>query len=282
MAKRAGKYKARRHATLKERAKTLSRVEFLAALVHIAINKYVLPKLEPDVSNALERLLGVDVRACVHKSALDAPNEFRKTYLYSKAVNSVLRWHELSLRNIFDAISSVGSESPTSLIDLEAFLRAIASLEIIAVDATERDCSLCFVWSRMSVVDGRTHKGKHKESFLPFEGFLEAICRVAVLKAFPTDAEIRNAGCAHAGAYLDQLEEEDSEAYEELIESRNTDFGDEPDYQPIHRCVAHLIEMMIYRIEKLCGGQGDDANTLTISELDARKWLKSAGMEVRL
>ena len=114
---------------------------YSVALVHVAINKYVLTKSVPDVSDALERLLGVDVRAYVHKSALDSPNEFRRCFLYSKEVNAVLKWHELSLRNIFDAIAACGTESPKTLIELEAFLQALASVEIIAVDATERDCS---------------------------------------------------------------------------------------------------------------------------------------------
>ena len=132
----------------------------------------------------------------------------------------------------------------------------------------------------MTVIDGRTQRGKERESFLPFEGFLEALCRVAVLKALPTDEEIQSAGCAHAGVYLEWLELEEPDAYEQLVETRNTDFGDEPDYQPIHRCVAHLIETMIYRIERLAGVEYD-ANvprekTLMLTDVGARKWTRAA------
>ena len=101
-----------------------------------------------------------------------------------------------------------------------------------------------------------------------------------MLKALPTDDEISGAGCQHAGQYLDRLMDDDSEAYEELLLQRNTDFGSEPDYQPIHRCVAHLIELMLYRIERLTGGDGADSN-LAITEKDARKWCHIAGLESR-
>lgn len=66
---------------------------------------------------ALERLLGVDVRACVHPSAEKAPNVFRQCYLYSREINHVLKWHELSLRNLFEALCCTGRNSPSSLVE---------------------------------------------------------------------------------------------------------------------------------------------------------------------
>ena len=94
-----------------------------------------------------------------------------------------------------------------------------------------------------------------------------------------TGAARARAGCRHAGEFLANLLEDDSEEYERLLLARNTDFGDEPTYQPIHRQLAHLIEIMMYRIDLLTGGEGLD---MAVSEKDARHWLKVAGLAVRL
>ena len=57
----------------------------------------------------------------------------------------------------------------------------------------------------MVVVDGRTARGHPKENNLPFEGFLEALCRMCMLKALPTDEELKFCGCPDAGVFLQRL-----------------------------------------------------------------------------
>ena len=49
-------------------------------------------------------------------------------------------------------------------------MRPVRALDMIGADLTERDATLCFVWSRMLVVDGWTEAGHLRESDLPFEG----------------------------------------------------------------------------------------------------------------
>ena len=63
-------------------------------------------------------------------------------------------------------------------------------------DLSERDALRCFSWSRMAVEDYQSHKGHHKNTVLPFEGFLEALCRVAAQKALATDEEVLRARIA--------------------------------------------------------------------------------------
>ena len=44
-----------------------------------------------------------------------------------------------------------------------------------------------------------------QENNLPFEGFLEALCRLSMLKALPTDAELEETGCSDAGVFMQRL-----------------------------------------------------------------------------
>ena len=48
----------------------------------------------------------------------------------------------------------------------------------------------------MCVIDAQSIVGRIKEMHLPFEGFLEAVCRVAAIKALPTDTEVEAAACS--------------------------------------------------------------------------------------
>ena len=121
----------------------------------------------------------------------------------------------------------------------------------------------------MTVIDGRTQRGKERESFLPFEGFLEALCRVAPMKAFPTDAEIGAVGQPDAGSYLAWLKETDEEAYEGLVASRATPWGDAPP-QPHDRCVAHLLSLIIRTMEEDSRGTDD----LVLTEAEVNDWVK--------
>jgi len=142
------------------------------------------------------------------------------------------------------------------------------------------DALLCFAWSRMLVIDGWTGRGHAKESNLPFEGFLEALCRVSALMALPTDAEVNesaclfdglsddipdgpphdlsddllhslqvfDAGCADAFEYVTKMREADDEAFHKWVAQRNVDWGAEP-RQPLARCVAHLLAILFGRMK---------------------------------
>jgi hypothetical protein len=57
----------------------------------------------------------------------------------------------------------------------------------------------CAFMLRRAVTNPDTARGKIKEENLSFEGFLEAICRLSLVKALPTATEIEASGCADAG-----------------------------------------------------------------------------------
>ena len=103
----------------------------------------------------------------------------------------------------------------------KTFLRALG---FIGVDVTERDATLCFMWSVMAVIDNSTRTGSIKEKNCP-EGFLEALCRIATLKSLPYDSEIDQVGCADAGTYMSWFRRTDFAAYTKMVKDRACEWG---------------------------------------------------------
>lgn len=149
------------------------------------------------------------------------------------------------------------------------------ALAFVGVDLSERDMRFSFVWSRMAVIDARTERGFLRECCLPFEGFLEALCRVAVLKALPTDDEVLASGCAQTGEYMDWLKVTHEEEYEEMLATRGLAWGDAPSTAAeTARAVCKTIEIIIHQIEESTNGA--DEGKLTPKEV--QQWLRSKGL----
>ena len=176
------------------------------------------------------------------------------------------------MRNIFTAIAAdEGDRSANGLLSLSEWLEFLDALGFIAKDVTHRDAILCFIWSRMAVIDASTKKGKDRECMLPYEGFLEAVCRLAMIKALPFDHEIAVAGFNDAGAYINHIKLNDEDTYDKMIEERSTKWGEEPP-QPKSRQLEHTITTMIRQIEEESAG----ADNLQITAKEAADWAARA------
>lgn len=254
-----------------DRQKAMSRVEFMAALIHMAINRYVRTKEMADVAEAVDQLLEMEIAARLHPRTMASPNDFRRQHLYTEEVSYVLEWHEASLHNIFDVLAKNSFGTSSTLVSLGCFRAGMDALGLMNGDLTERDITLCFSWSRMVVTEPRGVGGPRRDSCLPYEGFLEALCRIAALKALPTDDEIAAAGCSDAGSYLVRLQHENSAAYKSLME-RKTLWGGKPSHQPFFRCVAHVIAIMIRSVKPV---DFDENTADSVSAADATRWNKS-------
>lgn len=137
----------------------------------------------------------------------------------------------------------------------------------------------------MAVVDGRTHRGSVKENSLPFEGFMEALGRIAVLKALPTDAELAQSGCSDAGVFMQKLQastlsasfieslglrwEPGWDALTAFQRSRAAGWGETSLAQPLARCLHHTICCIIRTIEE--DSHGADDMSLKLSEV--KNWM---------
>ena len=274
-------------------SKSLNRVEFIACLVNVAIMKYVMPGKASDVSEALHVLLAEHLDARLDKQVFSDYNAFRAR-CYAPEVVEVLSRHEASLRNVFSvAAGGDPSLSPAAgkLLSLGEWRTLLKALGFIGKDVTERDARLCFACSRMAVIDARTAKGSSKENNLPFEGFLEALCRLSMLKALPTSAELQETGCSDAGIFLqrlragtlpeefmDALEASSGSTFSDALGSfqcaRGAAWGETSPVQPMEMCVQHIVACIVRTIEE--DSRGDDNMVLTPNEI--KDWARSRGV----
>ena len=200
----------------KDVAAQLSRLQFYCAMIRVAIAKYVLPKIILDVSEALKELLEKDFLGPVgtpgHEWAsgvfLDK-DRFRRYHCYTEQASEVLAANETSLRNLFDALRTGGGrQSARSLLSLDEWLGFLRAARLVGSDVSDREATMCFAWSRMTVIHAAKKGSEERDRSLPFEGFLEALCRVAVMKALPTRKEMAAAGYERredCGAYIAYL-----------------------------------------------------------------------------
>lgn len=196
-----------------------------------------------------------------------------------------LRAHEHSLRSLFLKVRDDDGEADARrlLMGLGEWLGLVRGARLLGADLSERDACLSFAWSRMCVVDMTSSQGRARDGALPFEGFLEALCHVSVLKALPSRAMLRAAvhtpagGCTVAG-FLDRLSTEEEEA---LMAERTTPWG-EPPPMPVSESVGLLIELLMQRLAgselgKHVASLGDDRQTshtagASVRRADHEKW----------
>ena len=97
----------------------------------------------------------------------------------------------------------------------------------------------------------------------------QALCRIAGLKALPTDEEIATTPHGNAGTYLLHLATDDPNALERLKQTRAAQWGSPPLQQPLERCVEHLIHILIVVIQG--GLQRLSIDELSLTDRQTRK-----------
>jgi len=239
---------------IKERRHALSRMEFVLAVVQLAIHRFVLPGELSNVSEAVDRLLGTVITSRANALFAAEPNAFRRGHAYSETITAALRRNEATLARCFGSIAQLGNQlcgkltakvSGQTVIWFAGWVPALKALEIIGDDLSERSAVLCFAYSRMAVADYMSAKGHAKEQALPFEGFLEVCCRFAYLKALPTEADLiaHKSHTMSAGRYLASLADNDHPRYVRLLSERRRPWASEPP-QDLPRCVDRLSSVL--------------------------------------
>jgi hypothetical protein len=117
--------------------------------------------------------------------------------------------------------------------------------KLIGQDLSERDAMLCFAFSRMVVVDTRTEIGKRRDAMIQFQGFMEALCRASTLKALPTAAELKAAGCDNAPQWI----EENHDKYMAILSTRGTPWGIDP-VRPVEESLQMVLDIVHHAVAK--------------------------------
>ena len=106
---------------------------------------------------------------------------------------------------------------------------------------------------------------------MPRQDFLEVLCRIARLKALPTDDEVRAVGSGDAATYLLELESSDPDAFGEFVRTHALPWGAASSMQPLERCVEHLCHVLIADLQ---GGIARDPNAgFNMAAKDVRRAL---------
>ncbi|KOO23709.1 flagellar associated protein [Chrysochromulina tobinii] len=111
---------------------------------------------------------------------------------------------------------------------------------LVSTDIMNRAIAL-----EMVVVDTRTEIGKRRDAMIQFQGFMEALCRASTLKALPTAAELKAAGCDNAPQWI----EENHDKYMAILSTRGTPWGIDP-VRPVEESLQMVLDIVHHAVAK--------------------------------
>jgi len=179
--------------------RALTRFEFMEILIRIAIAKYTKdgPMLSP--SEAVNKLLVENVSLAPPIAQLDS-DLFRKERLYKEATDDVLRDNLPLIKALYNYYKGLGRNKT---FPMKAWLALQDAVDIITEQFVLGDAVLCYVKSRMQVVD--TLATKERAENLQIVDFMEALCRVCDMYSIPTPAELTKFGAEDLLDYEDKV-----------------------------------------------------------------------------
>lgn len=291
----------------------LNRVEFMVALVKMAIERFIRSKELTDVSDAVECLfvefiqpaLAVPLAGC-EQPRVPLPDSFRQQHCYTRQMSEQLEAHAPSLRVIFaglarltfEAARTVGVKMPkatknervhqrgakwikvpgyVSYAFWRRFIEALFPPSVLEL----RKTTLCFQYSQMVVIDGSSGDGRLKDRNLPFEGFLEAIVRMATWLPLPTDELIASVGSTkakykHAGPWIAALEQrEDPESLLALKANQACEWGSVPPEKTagdMPQRLRHLGDVLVHKIRQPKPEEETKAPLASLTRPEFRRW----------
>lgn len=261
--------------------KGLNRQEFLDFIVRAAVMRHCHLAVAEDVPKAVQTLITVDMLPRIKifdPLALEPANAFRRSSCYTEETSECLKKHAASLRLVYEGYAygdgAIGSKfEDKRLLGIEEYRDLMLDLGFIDSQFAERDATWCFVMSRMRTVSEAELKGRIKLLQLQFEDFLEALVRIASLKALPTDEEVRREGCVDAGHLILSFEALPPQRLIDFLESHDVPRG-QP-LQPIHRAVEQLVTLICRTISTTLGRPLHAEPKITSG--DVRRFLESHG-----
>jgi len=214
---------------------SFTRNQFLLSLSRLAVSQL---GTSIPLWRALERIIEEKLLPNVPVEARESPDDFREAVCYTQSVDDSLRLFEPMLTSIYDTYTD--GESAMSV---DAWILLCLHCQLASDVLSKRDLRLIFSRSRMWASNTDT-RGQ-----LMFVDFLEAIVRVAVLNALPTDAMLKAAGCKYAHLYTDKLKRWGT--YGEFLEDNDPRRMAPERRQETSRAVFHLLSIMAGTIARV-------------------------------
>ena len=172
----------------------------------------------------------------------------------------------------------IANKLASALISFSEWMRMVRTFNLIDKEFTVRDASLAFVWSRMRVIDDTAKRSRAKLENLSVEDFYEALIHVSMMKALPTDEEIADADAEDAGDFLIRMRAENPAGIDVWI-AANAARWDSPPRQPTHRCLAHLLSLLMRTVlEHVRVNPPKPGEKLVVSQKQCRQFLSGSVM----
>lgn len=259
----------------------LNRSEWVSLLVRLAIIKHLKGEkgvVHEAVAKFMSSTILRRVRHAPERLEFDfkAADEFR-AFLYTEEVDTVLKLHKHVLRSIYDkcSIAEQSTHAAANRLSLREWRMFLMAFDLYGEDfSAGRDDHLCFVFARMlvrnsnltsetahskltqlSFEDVRTvprvpswfpvepRHGHRSDFFLLCVQFLEAICRVATLKALPTKEECNERSVGDAHEFMVALRVSPN-THVEWVRHHCGYWGSTTPRQPIAQCVSALCSIL--------------------------------------
>ena len=239
----------------------LTRSELIEVLVRAAIDNQEIEDMPRCVNETFEDMLNMG-RLPHAGSILHDADAFRRSNCYRREVCAVLDHHKASLLNVFNVYAAYGSGAAdlsgvTELLGVEEWSALIRDIGMTK-ELTVRTVFVIFSHSRMATIDETSRKSQLGTLMqLSFEGFLEAIVRVAFIKALPTDKEMRRHGFEYPGEFFGALLEVGPAAYQAWLDAahrkQRKGQGD-PIWRRVDMFVLLIVGIMQFGVEKTTHG----------------------------
>lgn len=239
----------------------LTRSELIEVLVRAAIDNQEIEDMPRCVNETFEDMLNLG-RLPHAGNILHDADAFRRSNCYRREVCAVLDHHKASLLNVFNVYAAYGSGAAdlsgvTDLLGVQewsSFIRDIGMTK----ELTVRTVFVIFSHSRMATIDETSRKSQLGTLMqLSFEGFLEAIVRIAFIKALPTDKEMRRHGFEYPGEFFGALLEVGPAAYQAWLDAahRKQRKGQaDPIWRRVDMLVLLIVGIMQFGVEKTTRG----------------------------
>ena len=210
------------------------------------------PEKDPGLATSVQMIFDL-IRARMPTRALQVSNEFRVQYCYTESTDAALRKHETLLKAMYD-VFSIGEGlvndlmKSRRLLGFDEWRSFVTEMDLIDKQFTLVEATICFLWSRMLIVDEADPASRSKMVQLNFFDFLEAIVRVAIVKALPTALQLKMAGAEDAGQFFARLRNDPTD-FDNFI-TRNAPEWGQPPRQPVAACVERLMECIVAKVER--------------------------------